>query len=252
MSAGYDEAYDDFEIPDVAAPNKSAEEIEIESSYKDVPPGDHEFVVLGFLKNPEMKTREVYLNGRRVSYETAVVIVKFGLVGDPSAQVTDSFDLPPGSPAELAAYYDGKSKPDARNAGFGASKFYHFIERLGWPYPKGGNLPAEARRLGNWKGRRIHATVEPGKPYFDATAGEEKPGRAQVKLFSYRPSQATVYGAHPTAPAPAPAPAATRSAPAPAPAAARPAPAPAPAARPAPAPRPAAPVGAGARGLDAI
>jgi hypothetical protein len=207
MSAAYDDAYDDFEIPDVVALSKSAEEIEIESSYRDVPPGDHELVVVGFLKNPEIKTREVYLNGRRVSYDATVVIVKLALASDRSAQVTDSFDLPPGEPGQLAAYYDGLMKADGKQKGFMASKFYHFIERLGWPYPKGGNLPAEARRLGNWKGRSIHATIEPGKSYFDATSGEEKPGRNQVKLFSYRPSQATVYRDQPALPlAPAVAP----------------------------------------------
>lgn len=183
---------DDFEIPDVQAISKSAEDIEMEGSFNEIPIGDHEVVILGFLGAPKEERKDAYVNGKRVGFVAHSVIVKFGLVSDPTYQVTDYMLLPPGDPVGLQAYYDGSKAADGKKKGFMASKFYHFIERVGFPYIKGQPLSPDARRLGNWKGRRVHLTVDPGDAYFDQKSGEEKPGRNQVKLFSYRTSQATV------------------------------------------------------------
>lgn len=190
------DAADEFVIPDVAAPQTSAAEIEMAKSFNEIPPGDYELVVIGFLNPPKAERKDVYVNSRRLGFETHSVIVKFGLASDPSYQATDFFLLPPGDPNGLLAYYEGSKNADGKNKGFMASKFYHFVERLGFPYPKGGSLPEAARKLGNWKGRTIHATIEPGDDYADQTTGETKAGRAQIKLFSYRSSGATVSGAH--------------------------------------------------------
>ena len=83
--------------------------------------------------------------------------------------------------------------------GFEARKFFHFLERLGFPYPKGEKLPPEARKLSNWKGREIVGTILAAVPYtktvVDQTTGEEKeevkPGSCKVLLFSYRPADST-------------------------------------------------------------
>jgi hypothetical protein len=199
---------DDFQLPDVQAYDKSAEEIEVEKSFREIPPGEHALRVVGFIGKPKMETKEVYVGGQRRTFSAYSLIVKFGLAGDPASQVTDFFFLPPDDPSQLDAYFHGGSNAEGKGAGFHASKFYQFIERLGFSYPKGGNLPAEARRLGNWRNREIVATVEPGRPYYDATEGREKPGRNQVKLFSYKPAGSPTQGAFPAMAQPAPRPAA--------------------------------------------
>jgi hypothetical protein len=214
VSTGYDYTktdatdIDDFYIPDVATIDKSASEIEAERSFRDAPPGEYELVVLGFLDKPKPETKTVYVNGQRASFNAHSVIVKFGLATDPGAQVTDYFLLPPDNPAELPAYFHGASNPEGKGAGFNASKFYQFIERLGFAYPKGGNLPAEARRLGNWKGRRVVAMVVAGDPQPKKGTGQTDPvtgqwipekiiQRSEIKLFSYKPAGTPTQGSLP-------------------------------------------------------
>jgi hypothetical protein len=127
-----------------------------------------------------------------LSYESAAVRVKFCLTDNPRATIEDYFVLPPDDPSQLRAYWEG-TPPGKKSVGFNANKFYQFIGAIGFPYPAGGELPAEAARLGNWKGRTVMVTVKAGEPYTDK-AGLEKMGRNQVKLFSYRASEATVNG----------------------------------------------------------
>ena len=186
-SSAPSESPDDFVIAAPAESYKTAEEIEAESVFRDIPPGEHELVVCGFSK-PKLERKDVYVNGKRASYSAYSVLVKLCLADDPRAQISDYFILPPATASELPAYLHGSKGPEGKGAGFMASKFYYFIQRIGFVYPKGGLLPAEALRLGNWKGRRIIATVEAGKPYFDAVTGENKPGKPSVKLMSYRPA----------------------------------------------------------------
>lgn len=179
---------EDYEFGDVAA-TKSADQIENENSFKQIPPGDHMLVVKGFAGPPKVEPVKVFLDGQVTSYEAAIVGVDFHIAHDNSgATIRDYFTLPPNDPAEQRAYFEGKTKPDdsKEKPGFAASKFLHFIARLGFEYPPGGHLPPAARKLGNWKNRAIHATVDAGKPYPDKKTGEMKPGYNRIKLFSYR------------------------------------------------------------------
>jgi hypothetical protein len=228
MSTGYDytkekaASAEDFEISDAAvASERSADEIEQENSFDQIPPGTYELEIVGFLGAPKAERKEAMVDGKRVGYSTHSVIVKFALPDNKGCQVTDFMLLPPSDPVGLNAYLNG-TNASGKAKGFLANKFYHFLERLGFVLPKGAPLPAEARRLGNWVGRRVVATVEAGDPYTktDATTGEEKKlaGRNGIKLFSYRATEATQQGYQRPAPSqPAPqrkaAPAPQKSAP---------------------------------------
>lgn len=192
------ESAEDFTIADVTASAKSADQLEAENGFQEVPPGDHLLIVKGFVGPPQPDCQKVFVNGRLVSYNTHVIKVIFMLPDQPRATVRDSFRLPPASPGDLHAYYEGKSKPEDKSPRFDAAKFLHFISRLGWPYPPGGKLPEEARALRNWKGRAIHATVVPGRPWV-GNDGKERQGFNSIKLFSYRPSQETLAGGEPHA-----------------------------------------------------
>ncbi len=205
---GSEDAEIDFEIAEGAiAPTRSAEEIEQESGFKEIPAGEHLLKVIGFLTKKSdpgpvvRKYKDAWFGDRRESFECDSVTVKLGLASDTSHQVLESFTLPPGDAHGLKCYYEGTSKqgggPQAK--GFEARKFFHFLERLGFPYPKGGKLPPEARKLGNWKGREIVGTIIAGVPYEkktqDQTTGVEtievKQGSSKVLLFSYRAAEST-------------------------------------------------------------
>ncbi len=218
-----DDSIGDFEIAeDVVAPEKSAEEFEQESGFRECPPGTYEFTVLGFLTKkgqagPARETwKDAWYGDRKEGYKTFEVTVKLGLVDDPSCQVLDTFVLPPGNPEHLKHYYQGTPKQGgkASTKGFNSKKFFEFIERIGYPYPKGGKLPPEARKLANWVGRKVVATVITGDPYFDQATGTDKPGGSKVQLFSYRLAGTTLANyaragqlAAKSKPKPAPAPA---------------------------------------------
>lgn len=193
---------DDFEFADAPPALRDADEIERDAAsreFRPIEPGDHELFVAGFKEAPKQVHRTGYLNGQQVSWRPYQVCVRLAKVTDPNATILDWFDVPPDDPTEWPAYQQASKNPDGKNPGFGSEKFGHFISRLGWPFPKGGRLPADAKRLGNWKGRRIHATVElervkAGQERIDQTTGQPFPPRSQVKLYSYRPSEATVQG----------------------------------------------------------
>lgn len=177
---------DDFEIAEVSM-GKDADQLESENSFEAIAVGDGQLLeVAGFVAAPKAEYVSCFLRGEPASYSTHSVLVKLAKVGEPRQQVTDYLLLPPGDPRELEAYNYGTKEPGGKNPGFMAGKFGHFIGRLGWPYPAGGKLPAEARRLSNWRGRQIVADIVPGKSYLDQKTGEEKPGRNQVRLYSYR------------------------------------------------------------------
>jgi len=193
QGAGQGDA-DDFVVGDVAYA-RDADAMEADRSWKSPPVGDHEFFVSGFFKKPELIKREGYVNGAYVVYNPYKVAVKLSMVSDPTCTVIDFFDAPPADPAGVHAYLNASKNPDGKNPGFMAEKFGHFVARLGFPFAKGQPIPAEARRLANWKGRRIVATIElqdqkdnQGQARIDPTTGEPYPPKASVKLFSYRPS----------------------------------------------------------------
>lgn len=205
-------AFDNFEVAGVTMAH-DADEIEVARARREPPPGDHEFFVQGFWKAPEYKSRSGYVNGQAVSWGCYTLGVRLAMVSDPAATVLDFFDLPPAVPFEQSHYLNATSKADGKNAGFMAEKFGHFISRLGWPTPKGQPMPEDARKPKNWIGRRIVATIEyqaqkgaDGQPKMNPATGEPYPPRAQVKLFSYKPSMsqpiASMGGAAPVATAP--------------------------------------------------
>lgn len=191
---------DDYSfIPLAAAPD--AEAIEQESTareFREIEPGDHELFVKGFKGRPVTKLREGYLRGVRVSWESDMVMVRLAKVGEPQASAIDFFDLPPRDPRGQEAYLHASKKADGLNPGFQARKLTHFLSRLGYPCVEGAPLPAAACNLGNWVGRRVHASTglekeDPTK--IDQQTGLPYPRRAQVKLFSYRASESTIRGA---------------------------------------------------------
>lgn len=185
-----DESPDDFVIAgDITGSDKSADEIEASNSFTAVPPGEHLLVVGGFPEAPKESHYKVMVNNRLDSFTAHSVRIRLHLPNNPNCTVTDFFLLPPSDPKQLNAYYTGIPE-GKKQAGWAASKFIHFINRLGYPFPPGAKLPEAARRLGNWKGRTIYAMVEAGRPYTDKN-GVEKPGNNQVKPFSYRSSQQT-------------------------------------------------------------
>jgi hypothetical protein len=196
---------DDFEFGDVTF-NRTAEEVAEDAAsreFRPIPPGDRELFVAGFFKSPERVFRTGYLDGKEVSWYPYKLGVRLAWVDDPQASVLDFFDLPPDDPREMPAYLDASKGQDGKNPGFGAEKFGFFISRLGYPYPKGSPIPREARKPTNWLNRRIQATIvlqesDPNK--LNPTTGEPYPPRSQIKLFSYRPSEATVLGHTPEPP----------------------------------------------------
>jgi hypothetical protein len=183
------------------APAKSADEIESSREYKQVPPGDHELVVVGFGKMKD-SIKNVWYQGQQYSYKVMSVGVRLALANDPKATVMDFFDLPPEGNNEQILYQYGTKANDNKPGGFMAEKLGHFVARLGWPCAKGSPIPAEACRLGNWKGRRVIATIEhvvskdalTGGPKLNQMTGEPYPPQASVKLFSYRPAAGNVGG----------------------------------------------------------
>jgi len=189
------EDIDGFMLPDATAPTTTAEQIE-ESNNFEIPPGEHTLVVTGFRGMPEEQSFTVMLNNRAVSYRSHTVKVQFGLPFNAKKRVEDFFVLPPANPGELDAYYNGKPLKDGKvsdQPGVSASKFYHFISRLGYAYPPGGKLPDAARKLGNWRGRAIRATVEAGGEY-KAKDGTMKKGFNRVKFWSYKPADGSQGG----------------------------------------------------------
>jgi hypothetical protein len=188
---------DDFEFGDVSF-NRDAEEIESQrKQYRQPPQGEWDFFVEGFYKAPEPTPRSGYIDGQQVTWTAYTVGVRLAMVDDPEATILDFFDLPPVNPTnpdEVYYYINASSSPDGKSPGFQAEKLGHFLARLGWTISRGTVLPAEAKRLGNWKGRRVRATVGTQKPKkgqppkIDPTTGLPYPPKLQVLLFSYRPA----------------------------------------------------------------
>jgi hypothetical protein len=179
---------DDYEIKGSAIADQSADEIERQNSFREIPPGDHLLVVVGFRGSPEEKSSEVIVDGSRVTFRAAMVRVKLALVGDLNATIEDSFLLLPDDRAYNNAYFKGvpvgKKEP-----GWQAKKFAHFINRIGFTWLPGQPLPTEAKRLGNWKGRKVGATIIDGGTYQTNT-GETKKSWNKIKPFSYTAASA--------------------------------------------------------------
>lgn len=223
MSTGYDYTQqtaaseaESFQIGRVKA-TKSADQIEQEAAdreYRQIPVGDHILTVAGFVKAPEPKQRNCYVDGVARQYTVYQVGVRLALEGDPQAQTVEWLDLPPYQDSDLNCYLYGSKNSDGRNAGFGASKFFQFIGRLNpaWHVEPGQELPDDALTLGNWMRRRVVATIETGKvekdpatqaPKVNPNTGLPFEPRNQVKLFSYKAVDGGGAGRPASAPGPA-------------------------------------------------
>lgn len=211
------ENYDDYEFGAVTAA-KSVDQIEDENTFKQIPPGERILVVKRIAGPPEEKYIRVFVNGQQVGYKAAQIKVDFYESGKPeNATAQDIFLLPPTDPREHQAYFEGRVNPEntKEKPGFQANKFLQFIARLGFAYPPGGSLPPEARRLRNWVGRTVKATIQPGEPYAEKDkqgnpTGKMKDGFNRIKLFSYeatgpatQPTASQSTAAQPTPAAPA-------------------------------------------------
>lgn len=185
---------DNYDIGEVAASNQTADEIAKANAYPEIPPGEQILIMGGFAAPPKEQLCKVILDGQLASYDSAMVNVIFHTPGNPKATVRDMFLLPPADARQMRAYHYGLAiDPKTQQAytdakpGRDSNKFFHFIGRLGFSYPAGGKLPAEARRLGNWKGRAIIATVRAAKPYTGKD-GTQKDGFPSIKFYSYKPA----------------------------------------------------------------
>lgn len=187
------EDIDNYTIADQQAPTKTAEQIAKENSFQDIPPGDHMLVIHSIPERPKNDFFKVDVGGITMGYTAATVRVRFCLPDNPRATVEDYFVLPPDDPTEMRAYWEGV-KDGGTAVGWDANRFYQFFGSIGYPYPAGGKMPIEGRKLGNWKGRTVLATIQAGQYYNDKKTGERKMGRNRVKFFGYRPSEATVTG----------------------------------------------------------
>jgi hypothetical protein len=188
---------DDFSFGTTTAPDKTPDEIGAENSYREIPPGDHTLVVVGYEK-PTTERYTVLVGAKLVNgqwtggtlsgFTGNKLQVKLAKDGDPGATIRDFFTGPPSDPNEMNAYLNGiakDAKPNARG-GFHASKFYHFLGAMGYDWERGGQVPSAAMRPANWKGRKVNAKVVAGKgDYEDKKTGEMKPRGPQVGMFSY-------------------------------------------------------------------
>lgn len=181
---------------------KGADEIAGDRVRKDPPAGDHEFVVSGFLKAPERKAYNAFVDGKSVSYGGYSVGVRLTMVNDPTASVIDFMQLPGDTPADVHAFLNASKSVDGKNKGFMADKLGFFLDRIGFAVTKGKPLEGAAKRPANWLGRKLVATIEmqeqkdpaTGQPKCDPTTMLPYPPRASVKLFSYRPHPDTLAG----------------------------------------------------------
>ena len=178
---------DDFLIGNVTGGAKSADEIEKENSFSQVPPGEHLLVVAGFAEPPKPTHQKVTLDGQLSSFATHSVRVRLALPDNPKCTINDFFLLPPDDPKQQQAYFNGLPE-GKKQAGWSAAKFVHFINRIGFPWGPGEPMPEAARRLGNWKGRTVIATIEAGNGTYKDDQGNERQRGPQVKSFSYRKS----------------------------------------------------------------
>jgi hypothetical protein len=189
---------DNLVLPTVVA-SKTADEIEAEGGAEDIEPGTYELECLGW-GSPRHETKDMFLDGQRLTLRTISVRVRFCLPDDKGKQVSDFLLLPPGDPDSLHAWENAATKKDEKTKGFWRSKYIHLVERLfGVVIPKGAPLPDITRYQANWKGKRVIAKVEPGNEYEktvkDTTTGmestEKAAGRNGIALYSYRATDAT-------------------------------------------------------------
>ena len=167
-------SWDDHDLPSNAPPAATIAAANEKGEFLPPPFGEHVFLVMGFAGNPNKSERkDAYINGRNVGFNSVSVGVKLALLGSPDQGLIDWFLLPPNDPGQHQAYFFGTNE-NGKAAGFQANKLIHFIERLGFIWPAGEAMPADARRLGNWRGRKVIANV-----------GQYKNNR-QIELFSYR------------------------------------------------------------------
>lgn len=159
---------------------RPVDEIEAEYQFHDIPPGEWALKVTKVV-DVKPKIRSVTVDGRVMSYTSALVILQFGLPDSPNTTVQDSFVFPPSNKLEQVAYTRGCTVPDNPNGkpgkpGFDANKYQQFIQRLHKATP--------IKSIADLVGADVIATVNPAENYEQN--GVEKKGYPKVKLFSYR------------------------------------------------------------------
>jgi len=137
------DSLDDFALPSYA-PTQSADDIERENAWHDLPIGDGELTVQDVLiGNNDLY--KVLLDGQLTSYQTRQITLIFSAASNDRARGRDWFILPPGNPEWIRAYNEGvvppkpgdKPRDDDREPqkGFASKKYFHFIHRLGITSP---------------------------------------------------------------------------------------------------------------------
>jgi hypothetical protein len=207
MSEGYDDdneateknpletKYGDYTIP-TALYEYTDEEAKSANTFT-LPEGKYDVICLGIPTDDKDAFKDVmekveFPDGSPGVYRAKKVKVKFQVLGlKPKADGTpnlfslqDTFIFPPADAKEHRAYFEGV--PEGRSAsGWAASKFRHFLGRLGFDFPKSSAPPAEANATGNWYRVGMTVEVQHSKPY-KGNDGLTKPGGfPQIKAFSY-------------------------------------------------------------------
>lgn len=175
----------DWEIPDTESHAGTADEIQNANERLQVPVGEATLEIVG-IADLEPRNVTVLVKDRPTSYTSYNGRLEFRSLRDPRQTTSDFITFPPEDPREHEAYWEGLATEDdgmtaRKNArpGWHATKFAHLVQRLGWPFAKGAKLPPEAKKLKNWVGKRVKATIEAGQP--------NKNGKVynQIKPFSY-------------------------------------------------------------------
>lgn len=189
-----DDAEEDaYEIRAFVAPTKTADDIEAENTFREIPVGDH-VLEISAVQIGDIAPFAVTINGKQSSYLSRSCNVTLSIPGDKRAQVRDYFVLPPDNPNEADAYNNGTA-PGQKNPGFASGKFYHFADRLGLLMPGSRGMNPSLARPSRWVGRAIQVTIAAGRGSYTNKKGEEVPRGNQVKMFSYRSAAAAAMGA---------------------------------------------------------
>jgi hypothetical protein len=171
---------------------RSADEIAEKNGFRNINvPGDYELVLVGFLKRPEVKNVQKHYQGRPVSYLAAGVTIKFADARDRGQTTLLYVLLPPEDPNSLTYYFEAGNATGG-GQGFEANQLVYLLNRLGFDWGQGLPMPEGARRLGNWIGRHVVATLDFEKPKKDASPqidpSTNQPYPPQIKIvpFSFR------------------------------------------------------------------
>jgi hypothetical protein len=157
----------DFELPD---------DVETPADLDDgqFPLGPNLFFVAGFDGDPKSIPLRIQVTDPRTgrtaehSGETMQATLWLALRKDPKRKLKLNLQLPPLDPEFRRVWQAGKQWDDfnkewKKAAGYQSTTFFLFVDRLFHDVggaPKGGKLPQAAKKLENWTGREIIATIQ--------------------------------------------------------------------------------------------